>query len=108
MNAKIPEQAIASCGDISCEFLVNPIPRPMLEPMQVRLKPEEPVVTLMDNSKPNSMGILKRAQAELKKRGVKVRDEILIKKASAAVPVFGEQLAMLKAEKGLILSGVND
>jgi hypothetical protein len=108
MNAKVPEQAIASCGDISCEFLVNPIPRPMLEPMKVHLKPEKPEVILMDNSKPNSMGILKRAQAELKKRGVKVRDEILIKKANAAVPVYGEQLEMLKQERGLILSGVND
>ena len=108
MEAKIPDQAIASCGDVSCEFLVNPIPRPMLEPMKVHLKPEVPEVTLMDNSKPNSMGILRRAAEELKKRGVKVKDEILIKEANAAVPVYGQQLEMLKQEKGLILSGVND
>jgi hypothetical protein len=103
----LPEQSIASCGDVSCEFLVDPIPRPDLEPMKVRLKPEVPEVLLMDNSKPNSMEILRRAQAELRKRGVKVRD-IVTKVAVSAFPVDGAQLAQLSREKCLVISGVND
>jgi hypothetical protein len=62
----------------------------------------------MDNRKPNSMAILRRTQAELKRRGVRVREEILVKQANAAVPVYGEQLEQLRQEKGLILAGVND
>jgi hypothetical protein len=104
----LPEQSIASCGDVSCEFLVDPIPRPDLEPMKVRLKPEVAEVILMDNSKPNSLEIMTRAHAELRKRGVKVRDQILTKAVVNAFPIDGAQLAQLSKEKGLVLSGVND
>jgi len=105
---KLPEQNIASCGDISCEFLVDPVPRPDLEPMKVRYKPEVPEVILMDSTKPNSLEIMTRAQAEMRRRGIKVRDRIQPKVVVNAFPIEGAQLAELSREKGLVLSGVND
>ena len=37
----LPAQTLISCGDISCEFLVNPIPRPKPAPFKVTIKPEK-------------------------------------------------------------------
>ena len=104
----LPAQTLISCGDISCEFLVNPIPRPKPAPFKVTIKPEKQEVILMDNDKPNSMEIMRRTQAVLRARGVTVRDEILKKNVSAAFPVNGDLYDKLSREKGLVLSGVND
>ncbi len=104
----LPAQNLVSCGDVSCEFLVDPIPRPRPAPIKVTLKPEKSEVLLMDNGKPNSMEIMRRTQTVLRARGIKVRDEIIAKDVSAAFPVQGELLAKLSREKGLVLSGVND
>ena len=56
--------------------LVNPIPRPTSGPFTVRIKPEKPEVYFVDNNKPNSLAILRLAQAELRRRGVAVRDQL--------------------------------
>ena len=87
--------------------LVDPIPRPKSGPFTVRTKPEVEEVVLLDNGKPNSMAILRRTQAILRDRGVRVKEEIR-SKPFAGVPVDNEMLGMLAQERGLLLCGVND
>ena len=87
--------------------LVDPIPRPKSGPFTVRTKPEVDEVVLLDNGKPNSMAILRRTQAILRDRGVRVKEEIR-SKPFAGVPVDNELLGMLAQERGLLLCGVND
>ena len=87
--------------------LVDPIPRPKSGPFTVRTKPEIEEVVLLDNGKPNSMAILRRTQAILRDRGVRVKEEIR-SKPFAGVPVDNELLGMLAQERGLLLCGVND
>ena len=87
--------------------LVDPIPRPKSGPFTVRTKPEVEEVVLLDNGKPNSMAILRRTQAILRDRGVRVKEEIR-SKPFAGVPVDNELLGMLAQERGLLLCGVND
>ncbi len=104
---KIPETQIVSCGDISCEFLIDPIPRPKPAPFTVTLRPATPRVVFVDNGKPNSMEILRRAQRLLRERGVDVEDEIAVK-PSASEPMPESLLDRLAEEEGLLLLGVND
>lgn len=87
--------------------LVDPIARPTSGPFTVQVRPEVPQVVLLDNGKPNSMAILRRAQAELRSRGIDVKEEIR-SKPFAGVPVTGELLAAMATERGLVLCGVND
>jgi hypothetical protein len=101
----VPKQQIPSCGDVSCEFLVDPIPRPKPKPFKLRLKPEKQEVVFIANQKPNAPQILQLAQKILRERGVDVREEMYYK---ADGTVQGDLLAKLKQEKGLLLSGVND
>ncbi|HXC38653.1 MAG TPA: hypothetical protein VN667_06875 [Burkholderiales bacterium] len=106
-TSRLPAQQIVSCDDVACELLIDPIPRPEPPEFKVRLKPEQPYVLLVDNNKPNSMAILKATQAELRARGVEVREEIPIKeRAGTAMPAA--MLDALAKEKGLVLCGVND
>ncbi|MET0995145.1 MAG: hypothetical protein ABWY20_14170 [Mycobacterium sp.] len=107
MSLTKPAERITSCGDVSCEFLVDPIPRPRPQPMAITMRPEKQQVVLVDSQKPNSSAILRRAQQILRERGVDVKDEIL-KKRSAGVPMDDQTLDRLAREGGLILSGVND
>lgn len=104
---KVPETKIESCGDISCEFLVDPIPRPRPRPFNVRLQPDTPRVVFVDSGKPNSMGFLRRAQQLLRERGIDVKEEI-VTKGSSGIPMADALLDQLAAEGGLIVSGVND
>jgi hypothetical protein len=87
--------------------LLNPIPRPSSGPFTVRVKPEKPEVLFVDNNKPNSLAILRRALAELRRRGVAVREEIG-SKPFAGGPMTEDQLAELSQEKSLVLCGIND
>jgi hypothetical protein len=107
MSMTRPADRIASCGDVSCEFLVDPIPRPRPRALTITLRPEKRQVVLVDSQKPNSMAILRRAQQLLRERGVDVKEEILSKR-SAGVPMDEATLDRLALEGGLILSGVND
>jgi hypothetical protein len=107
MSAIKPAERITSCGDLSCEFLVDPIPRPRPLPLHVTIRPGKQRVVFVDSQKPNSMVILRRAQAILRDRGVDVNDEILHKR-SAGIPMDDQLLDRLAAQGGLILSGVND
>lgn len=91
----------------SLEELVDPIPRPGSGPFTVNTRPQLREVVFLDNGKPNSMAILRGAQAELRSRGIAVREEILVK-PNAGVPISGELLGMLSQERGLLLAGVND
>jgi hypothetical protein len=87
--------------------LVDPVPRPSSGPFTVNMQPQLREIVFFDNGKPNSMAILRAAQAELRSRGIAVREEILVK-PYAGVPVSGELLGMLTQERGLLLAGVND
>lgn len=92
--------------------LVDPIPRPSGGQLKVTLKPKERRVLFMDNGKPNSLPILRGAQAELRRRGVEVEEDILAKEDVAgqnpAHPISGELLGRLSRYRGLILTGIND
>src|SRR5450631_3279863 len=103
----MPAKQIVSCGDVTCELLVNPIPRPKPEPIQITVKPKRRRVVLVDGKKPNSMAILKRAQALFRERGIEVRDDILVKRL-ANRPMPDEMLDELAKDPGLILCGVSD
>jgi hypothetical protein len=107
MDLVKPAERIASCGDVSCEFLVDPIPRPRPEPLTVTIRPAKQQVVFVDSQKPNSLVILRRAQEILRQRGVDVKDEIFAK-PSAGVPMDDQVLDRHALEGGLILSGVND
>jgi len=102
-----PAERIVSCGDVSCEFLVDPIPRPRPEPLTITIRPEKQQVVFVDSQKPNSLVILRRAQEILRGRGIDVKDEIY-QKPSAGIPMDARVLDRLAEEGGLILSGVND
>ncbi|MDA9240627.1 hypothetical protein N9P24_00475 [bacterium] len=104
---KLPSKQLMSCGDISCELLVDPIPRPAPEPIKVTLKPKQQRVVLVDHLKPNSMAILKLTQTILRERGVVVNDEILVKE-DASRPMTAAMLDSLSREGGLVLCGISD
>lgn len=87
--------------------LVDPIPRPEIGGIQVKVTPDVREVVFLDNRKPNSLTILEGARDELRRRGVKVHDEIF-RKPNAAVAIEGELLGQLSQVRGLLLSGVND
>lgn len=102
-----PAKHLTSCGDVSCELLVDPIPRPTPDPIVVTLKPKEARVTFLDHHKPNSRVILGYAQEILRERGIEVRDEIL-SKSDASVRMPEAMLQSLSGEGGLVLCGVSD
>jgi hypothetical protein len=104
---KLPDSRIVSCGDVSCEMLVDPIPRPRPEPFTVTMTPARQQVVLVDNRKPNSLAIMQRTQQILRDRGIDVHDQIR-RKTSAGSPMQEEMLAELAAGGGLILAGVSD
>lgn len=87
--------------------LVAPIPRPTSGPFAVTGKPAVPQVVLVDNGKPNSMAILRRAQRILRERGTDVKEEIRAK-PFAGGPMSEHLLAELSQERGLVLCGIND
>jgi hypothetical protein len=103
----LPSRQIASCGDVSCELLVDPIPRPRPEPFTVTMAPGRPQVVLVDNRKPNSLAILRMTQRILRERGIDVAEEIR-RKPSAGTPMPERMLAEIAAGGGLILAGVSD
>ena len=102
-----PARQLTSCGDVSCELLVDPIPRPTPDPIKVTVKPSVASVTFVDHHKPNSKVIMEYAQAILRERGVEVRDEILIKD-DASVRMPEAMLQSLSGESGLVLCGISD
>jgi len=103
----VPAQQLMSCGEVACEVLVNPIPRPELDPIRITLKPSVPRVTFLDHRKPNSMAIMRFAQQILRQRGIEVREEIL-QKDDASTPMPAALLASLSQEPGLVLCGISD
>jgi nucleotide-binding universal stress UspA family protein len=103
----LPALRIESCDSSSCELLVDPIPRPRPESLTVSTRPAVDQVVLVDNGKPNSMAILRGAQALLRERGIDVAEEIPVK-ASAGIPLDEALLERLARERGLVLLGVND
>ena len=104
---KTPDRAIASCGDVSCEMLVDPIPRPTPDPITVAYKPKKREVVLVGNNKPNAYQILQSVQRMLRKRGIPVQDEIRMK-PNASVPMPDALIGEMAAEDGLIVCGIND
>lgn len=107
MTEKLPAKQIVSCGDVACEVMVNPIPRPEPSPIKITLKPKVPRVTLLDHKKPNSLSILKFAQQILRERGIEVNEQIL-QKSDASTQMSPALLASLSEEPGLVLCGVSD
>ena len=107
MTEKLPAKQLMSCGEVSCEVLVNPIPRPEPDPIKIILKPKAPRVTLLDHKKPNSLAILQFTQQILRERGIEVADRIL-QKDDASTPMPAALLASLAREPGLVLCGISD
>lgn len=107
MTKKLPARQLMSCGEVSCEVLVNPIPRPEPDPIKITLKPKVPRVTLLDHKKPNSLAIMQFTRQILRERGFEVREEIL-QKDDASTPMPAALLAFLSQEPGLVLCGVSD
>lgn len=107
MTEQLPARQLVSCGDVSCEVLVNPIPRPEPGPIKITLKPKVPRVTLLDHNKPNSLAILQFTQEILRQRGIEVNEQIL-QKNDASAPMSVALLASLSKEPGLVLCGVSD
>ncbi|MFE3060744.1 UGSC family (seleno)protein [Nocardia sp. NPDC059239] len=102
-----PSERVVSCGDVSCEFLVDPIPRPKPPAIKVSTTPENREIVFVDNHKPNSIAILRGAQAILRQRGIPVREEIKLK-LNASVTLDDAELAELVSKGGLIFCGVSD
>lgn len=102
-----PARQLTSCGDVSCELLVDPIPRPTPDPIKVTLKPRVAKVTFVDHHKPNSKLIMEYTQSILRDRGIEVNDEILIKE-DASVRMPEAMLQSLSGEGGLVLCGISD
>jgi hypothetical protein len=105
---KAPEQRIISCGDISCEFLIDPIPRPTLDPISVTYRPRKREIILVDTEKPNSLAVLDITQKLLREAGIAVQDAIRTPKSNASVPFSPDELDEFAAEEGLVVYGVND
>ncbi len=103
----LPTRQIASCGDVSCELLVDPIPRPRPDPFTVTMAPAVQRVILVDNRKPNSLAILQMTQRVLRERDIEVEEQIR-RKPSAGRPMPEDMLAGLAGLNGLILAGVSD
>jgi hypothetical protein len=102
-----PAKQLTSCGDVSCELLVDPIPRPTPDPITVTLKPTAARVTFVDHHKPNSKVIMGYAQSILRDRGIDVREDIVIKDdASTRMPAA--LLQSFSGEEGLVLCGISD
>ncbi|MFT7526730.1 MAG: hypothetical protein ACI9LY_001881 [Arenicella sp.] len=102
-----PAKQLVSCGDVSCELMVDPIPRPTPDPIDITLKPSTPSVTFVDHQKPNSKLIMEYAQNILRERGVEVIDKIIVK-ADASTRMPESMLQSLSGEGGLVLCGVSD
>ncbi len=103
----VPARQLMSCGELTCEVLVNPIPRPEPDPITITLRPKVARVTFLDHKKPNSLSIMRYAQQILRQRGIEVREEIL-QKEDASTPMPAALLASLSKEPGLVLCGISD
>lgn len=102
-----PADQLISCDDVSCEVLVDPIPRPTPDPITITLRPQVPRVTFLDHRKPNSTRVIEYTQRVLRERGIEVRDEILIK-GDASVRMSDAMLQSLADEDGLVVCGISD
>lgn len=102
----LPSAAIPSCGDVSCEMLVDPIPRPAPPPITVSVTPRRRRVVMIDNWKPNSIEIFRRAKRLLEERGIEVAE--VRAKTRAGIPMAPALFDELQNEDGLILCGVSD
>lgn len=104
---RTPERQLVSCGDVACEFLIDPIPRPTPAPIKAVYKPRKHEVVLIDSAKPNSITVMEVAQRMLRERDVPVQDVIRVK-YDASKPMPDDQMEEVAREEGLIVCGIND
>lgn len=104
---RAPDKKLVSCGDVSCEFLVDPIPRPTPPPIMAVYKPKKWEVVLIDSAKPNSITVMEATQRILRERGIPVQDTIRVK-YDASNPMPDAQMEEVAQEEGLIICGIND
>jgi hypothetical protein len=104
---KRPAEQLAACDDSSCEFLVNPIPRPKVQILSISTRPAVERVVLVDTRKPNSIVILRQVRELLRAHKIAVSDEIPMK-PDASRPMDDAMLDWIAREEGLILCGVAD
>lgn len=100
-----PKSTLISCGDATCEFLIDPIPRPAPPPLAVQTRPRQRRVVLVDHRKPNSGIILGRAKQILEEQGI---EAVLKEKPAAGSPMPSELVEELSSEQGLVLCGISD
>jgi len=105
-STRLPQATIASCGDVSCELLIDPIPRPEPPPITISVKPKRRRVVMIDNWKPNSIEIFARTKKLLEERGIEVAP--LRAKTRAGIPMAAALFDELATEDGLILCGISD
>lgn len=104
---RIPDAQLASCGDVSCELLIDPIPRPTPDAIAARYRPDRREVLLLNTDKPNSLTVMTSVQRMLRERGIAVREEIAIKRDSTQ-PLDPARVEALAGETCLLVAGVND
>lgn len=107
VDGEPPAHQLISCDDVSCELMIDPIPRPTPTSIDIVLKPTVARVTFLDHAKPNSSIIMKHAQDILRDRGVEVAEEILLK-GDPSVRMSEAMLQSFSEEKGLVICGVSD
>jgi hypothetical protein len=93
------------CADGSCEILISPMPNPAPIKLAVRTRATRRRVVFIDSHKPNSTRILELAAERLRTRGVDVE---IVLKADPSMPLPDSLLDAFAAERGLLLSAVND
>jgi len=95
-----------SCDDTGCETLVSPMPTATPRDLEVRVRPRERRVLLVDSTKTHSDAILFRVRDALEARHIPV-DEILRKRRASQV-MDDAQLDHVAGYGGLVLCAVND
>jgi hypothetical protein len=104
---KRPSDAITSCADSNCEWLISPIPRPSVQELRVSLRPHHRRVVLVDSRKPNSLVVLRQVAGLLRDRQIAVKPEIHVKDDTTRA-MDGALLDAIAREQGLIVCGIAD
>ncbi|SDG34429.1 hypothetical protein [Pseudonocardia oroxyli] len=103
------EDPMDRAADDGYAELVSPMPRARSGRYSINVRPQLREVVLVDNDKPNSINIIRATQAELRRRGIAVRDEIIVRPVGRdPIDKQPQLFGQLSRERALVLDGVND